>query len=86
MAEDCVPDFAIAGWLMMGVPAGTPREIVVKLNHEVVRILGLPEVREKFIASGVEARSKSPEEMVVFIQEQVEKWGRLFKASGATLE
>ena len=86
MAEAGVPNFDIAGWFMLGAPAGTPRDIIAKLNHEVVRILALPAIREKFIAAGVEARSKSPEEMVVFIQEQVEKWGRLFKASGATLE
>ena len=86
MAEAGVPNFDIAGWFMLGAPAGTPRDIIAKLNHEVVRILALPAIREKFIAAGVEARSKSPEEMVIFIQEQVEKWGRLFKASGATLE
>ncbi len=86
MAEAGVPDFDIAGWFMLGAPAGTPREAIGKLSQEVVRVLGLPEIREKFIAAGVEARSKPSEEMVVFIGEQVDKWGRLFKASGATLE
>lgn len=85
MEEAGVQNFDMAGWFMLGVPAGTPHEIIAKLNQEVVRVLALPEIRARFIASGNEARSKSPEEMVVFIRDEVEKWSRLFKASGATL-
>ncbi len=85
MEEAGVQNFDMAGWFMLAAPAGTPREIIAKLNQEVVRILALPEIRERFIASGNEARSKSPEEMVVFIRGEVDKWSRLFKASGATL-
>ena len=85
MEEAGVQNFDMAGWFMLGAPAGTPREIIVKLNQEVVRILALPEIRERFIASGNEARSKSPEEMAVFIRGEVDKWSRVVKASGATL-
>jgi len=86
MAEAGVPNFDIAGWFVMGVPAATPRDIVARLNQEVVRILRLAEIREKFIASGVEARSSSLEETAAFARDQVEKWGQLFRASGAKLE
>ena len=85
MEEAGVQNFDMAGWFMLGAPAGTPREIIVKLNQEVVRILALPEIRERFIASGNEARSESPEEMAVFIRGEVDKWSRVVKASGATL-
>ena len=86
MAEAGVPDFDIAGWFVLGVPAATPREIIGKLNQEVVRVLSLAEIREKFIASGVEARATTPEETAVFARDQIEKWGRRFRASGAKIE
>ena len=86
MAEAGVPDFDISGWFLLGVPAATPREIVARLNQELVRILSLPEVRERFIASGVEARPTAPEETAAFVRDQVEKWGQRFRASGATLD
>jgi tripartite-type tricarboxylate transporter receptor subunit TctC len=86
MAEAGVPNFDIAGWFVMGVPAATPRDIVARFNQEVVRILSIAEIREKFIASGVEARSSSLEETAAFARDQVQKWGQRFRASGVKLE
>ena len=67
----------------MLAPAATPRELVTKLNVETVRILGLPDVRDRISALGAEIATSSPEEFDRFNRAQIEKWAKVVKLSGA---
>jgi tripartite-type tricarboxylate transporter receptor subunit TctC len=67
-------------------PAGTPREVVSKLNAEVTRILALPDVRERFMAQGVEPMGSTPEQMGEHIRSQMAKWGKVVKDAGVQAE
>ncbi len=84
VAEGGVSGYETSTWGGLVAPAGTPREIVARLNAEVNRILRLPEVRERLAAAGCEPGSGSAEDFARFIASETTKWGAVIKASGAT--
>ena len=85
-AETGIRDFDVSVWLGFVAPAGTPRDIVGKLNQEIVRVLGLPDVREKLASLGLEPGGGTPAEFESYIRAETEKWTRVVKASGFKAE
>jgi tripartite-type tricarboxylate transporter receptor subunit TctC len=83
IAEAGVPGYDAVGWFGLIAPAGTPRDIVAKLNAETVRIMALPEVRDRALATGAEPATGTADEFVAFIATELPKWERVVKASGA---
>jgi tripartite-type tricarboxylate transporter receptor subunit TctC len=87
MAEAGVPEFAIAFWYGLFVPAGTPPEIVKKLFEAATVAAQRPEVKATLAREGTEvALSRSPEEFTAFLVEDAKLWIRLAKESGATAD
>jgi tripartite-type tricarboxylate transporter receptor subunit TctC len=86
VAEAGVPGFSAVGWTALLAPAGTPKAIVDKLNAEVVRVLPLPEVKEKLAGDGSEFGRNTPAELGAFIKAEIAKWGKVIKASGASAD
>ena len=87
MAETGVPDHGYRIWWGLGVPAGTPREIITRLNAAFLESLRLPAVSQKLLAVGVEpSGNNSPEEFRRFMLEDRARGERLVKASGAKLD
>ncbi len=83
MGEAGVPGFDISNWFAYFVPAGTPREVISRLNAEINRGLKLQDVREKLGNVGAEAVGTSPEELAKFVRDESDKFAKLIKASGA---
>ena len=73
-------------WSGLYAPAGTPPEVIAKLNAEVVKILKMPAVREQLAAQGAEPVGDSPEEFARFMRDEIAKWAKLIKISGARVE
>jgi tripartite-type tricarboxylate transporter receptor subunit TctC len=86
VAESGLPGYEAIAWNGLLVPAGTPRDVVARLNAEVKRTLELPEVKERFAAQGFSAAWSPPEQYAAFIQSELAKWAKVVKASGATLD
>jgi tripartite-type tricarboxylate transporter receptor subunit TctC len=84
MAE-VLPGFAVVGWYGVLGPAKLPKPILTKLNAEVVRIVALPEVRERILSDGSEPTTNTPEEFRQFLLADVAKWAKVVKASGAKM-
>jgi tripartite-type tricarboxylate transporter receptor subunit TctC len=63
-------------------PAGTPREIADKLNAEVVRIVNLPDIREKLDGMGVDPLGNSSEQVAEWIRREIARFGPVVKAAG----
>lgn len=82
MPEAGIADFDAVGWFILGAPAATPADILALLNRETVRLLALPEIRERFIASGIEAKSSTPAETGAFIRDELAKWTRVIRTAG----
>ena len=86
MAEAGVPGYEADLWLGLVAPAGTAPAIVNRLHDEVAKILQRPEVRESFIQQGTEPIGSTPEQFAAFLKNDVEKWGKVVKFSGARVE
>lgn len=77
MIEAGVPGFVVAGWYGILAPAGTPAPIVAKLNREIVRILNLPEVRDRLAGDGSEPVGSTPEAFAAHIKSEIVKWRKV---------
>ncbi len=86
VAESGLPGFDVAAWFGLYAPAATPKEIVVKINADVNRVLQLPEVKEKFAALGAEANPMDAEQFPVFLRAEIAKFAKAIADSGATAE
>jgi tripartite-type tricarboxylate transporter receptor subunit TctC len=82
IAEAGLPGYEAVNWFGFATTAGAPRERVLKLNAEIVRILNNPETRERLLALGAEPVGTSPEEFAGFIKSEAVRWGRIVKALG----
>ena len=80
--ETGVANFDYESWNAVAAPRGTPREIVQRLNAEVVRVVALPEVRERLIGLGYEPVSNSTDEFAALIAADLQRFGRLVKEIG----
>jgi tripartite-type tricarboxylate transporter receptor subunit TctC len=79
VATSGLPGFQFNSWFTVMAPAGTPREIVARLNAEILKALADPEVREKLRDQGLTVRGTSPEELAAATREQLARYGRLFR-------
>ena len=86
IAEAGVPGFEVRNWYGVFVPAGTSREIVMRLNGELTKILQMPDVKAKLLESGIEALHGSPEQFAAYIQSETKRWAKVVKDSGARAE
>jgi tripartite-type tricarboxylate transporter receptor subunit TctC len=86
VAESGVPGYEVAVWFGLVAPAGTPREIIQKLNAEVLRILAMPDVRERFVSQGVEPVGSTPEQFGEHIRSQMAKWSKVVQDAGVKAE
>jgi tripartite-type tricarboxylate transporter receptor subunit TctC len=83
---ESLPGYEAIQWYGVLAPAGTAREIVAKLQAEIVRILVLPEVKERLAADGADAVGNRPDEFATYIRAELAKWGKVVKAGGIKLE
>lgn len=81
---ETLPRFEVVNWFGMVLPSGTPREVVVRLNTEISKVLALPEIREKLIAQGTDPVGGSPEEFGIFMKSETAKWARIIRQANIT--
>jgi tripartite-type tricarboxylate transporter receptor subunit TctC len=80
---ETVPGFEATSWFAVYAPAGTPREVVARLNGELKRVFSLPEVTDKLKTLGLEPWISTPEELTRFQAGEITKWAKVVKDSGA---
>jgi tripartite-type tricarboxylate transporter receptor subunit TctC len=76
---ETIPGFEVVNWYGMVLPAGTPREVVMRLNTEIKKVLALPEIKERLLAQGNEPVGSSPEAFAEFIKSESAKWARIIR-------
>ena len=86
IAESGVPGYDATQWYGVLAPAGTPREIVMKLNAEMKKALARPDVREQLAADGTVPVGNTPEEFGAHIKAEIARWAPVVKATGAKPE
>lgn len=86
VAESGLPGFEVSVWFGVLAPAGTPREIVNKLNGAIVKSLQNPDVHERLAGQGAEPIGNTPEQFTAQMQRDLVKWAKVVKDSGAKLD
>jgi tripartite-type tricarboxylate transporter receptor subunit TctC len=86
IAEAGVPGYDANAWFGVFAPAGTPQPIINRLNTDIVKIVKLPEMHDRFLALGAEPVGSTAEEFAAFFRNEVAKWAKVVKASGAQVD
>jgi tripartite-type tricarboxylate transporter receptor subunit TctC len=83
ISEAGVPGYEAVIWLGIMAPTGTPKPIVDKLNAEIRRIVSAPEMKDTWAKQGAVSMSMTTDEFARYLREDIEKWARIVKMSGA---
>ena len=86
MAESGVPGYESGAWFGLAVPAGTPKEIIARMNAEGQKAAKAPEFIKRMSDLGYEIVGGTPEQMAAMIQDEIRRWGPIVKASGAKVD
>jgi tripartite-type tricarboxylate transporter receptor subunit TctC len=83
---DALPGFEVTNWIGIFAPAGTPADIVAKLNSEIMRVMRLPEVQSRLTNEGAKFTPTTPNEFAAFVKSEITKWGKVIRESGARVD
>ena len=86
LQESGVPGYEASVWLALLAPAGTPKDIVAKLNVEILKTMNSSETKKALYDAGVEPTPSTPEEMSDYMIKELERWGKVVKEAGVKLE
>jgi tripartite-type tricarboxylate transporter receptor subunit TctC len=86
IAEAGVPGYEAIVWIGLLAPAGTPREIVAKLNGEIGKLVRTDEVKKLLAPTGMEPDPDTPEQFGAYLRGDYDKWGKVVRESGATVQ
>ena len=79
---ETLPGYSAGPWYGVLAPAGTPPEIVARLNQEIVKILRSPEVKQNLSSEGADPVGSTPAEFAALLRAETERWGKVVKAAG----
>ena len=82
IAETGVKGYEAGSWYGLSAPAGTPKDIVSRLNAETLKVMALPDVKDRLFKAGFEVVTSTPEQFAAFTRDEIQKWGKLVKATG----
>lgn len=86
VAEAGMPGFEAVSWGGVLAPAGTPQPVIDKLNTEIVKILKLPEIKERFAKVGAEVVHSTPDEFAQYIAAETAKWGKIAQSAKVSVD
>jgi tripartite-type tricarboxylate transporter receptor subunit TctC len=82
IAEGGVRGYDFSSWFGFFAPAGTPREIIAKLNREIVHILETPEIKQRLTRDGADVIAGTPQEFAAYLVAETKKWPQVIKQAG----
>jgi tripartite-type tricarboxylate transporter receptor subunit TctC len=86
LAEAGLPGFEATSWFALYAPAHLPKDVQARINAETIRVMNLPDVREKLAGLGLDVNTGTPESLASFMQVETAKWAKVVKESGAKLD
>jgi tripartite-type tricarboxylate transporter receptor subunit TctC len=86
MSEGGLKGFEANNWYGMFAPAGTPKEITVRVHDETVKALAAPDVKKRLLDAGIVATTNTPEQFAAYIDSETKKWAKVIKAANIKVE
>ncbi|HSF21764.1 MAG TPA: tripartite tricarboxylate transporter substrate binding protein [Burkholderiales bacterium] len=86
IAETGVKGYEAGSWYGLSAPTGTSKEIIARLHAEAVKVMALPDVKDRLFNAGFEVVTSNPEQFAAFTRSEIQKWGKLVKATGLKIE
>lgn len=86
LSEAGVPGYDANAWFGVFAPAGTPDAVIARLHNEISKIVKNPEIRDRFLALGAEPAGSTPDQFAAFYRNEVLKWAKVVKDSGAQID
>jgi tripartite-type tricarboxylate transporter receptor subunit TctC len=86
VAESGLPGYEAATWFAFFAPAGTARDIIKRINHEIVRIVATAEMNAKILDQGADPVTATPEQAREFVRSEIAKWGGVIRAVGIKVD
>ncbi|MDB5921513.1 MAG: hypothetical protein JWN13_449 [Betaproteobacteria bacterium] len=86
ISESGLPGYEVTNWYGVMMPAGVPKEVLTKIHAELVKILKMPDVQQRFQAEGGDTTSNTPEQFAAFIKTEITKWSKAVRESGAKVD
>jgi len=84
--ESGVPGYEVTAWNAIYAPAATPKEIITRMNRDVLKLLGLPDVRERLSQLGIDPVGNSPDAAADYLRSETARWGKVIKAANVRAE
>lgn len=86
IAESGVPGYEFTSWNGVHVTAGTPKAVVTRIHAELLKVVALPDVRERMFNLGMEVVGSTPEQLAALVNSDIAKWGKVIKESGVRVD
>jgi len=86
MIESGIAGFEAVNWYALLAPAGTPKDIVGRLNAEAVKAIAAPDVRERLLAQGMEPASSTPAELAAYLRDDIARWAKVVRAGNVKVQ
>jgi tripartite-type tricarboxylate transporter receptor subunit TctC len=86
IAESGLPGFEATSWFALLASPGVPRDVQMRINAEALKVLAMPDVKEKLAGLGLETNPGTPDQLAAVIQSETAKWAKVVKESGAKAE
>ena len=81
-----MPGYEASNWYGVAAPAGTPRAIIMRIHNDMAKAIATTDVKEKMLAQGMDAVSRTPDEFSAYIKSEIGKWAKVIKAAGVKQE
>ncbi len=86
VAESGLPGYEAGSWYGVVAPANTPRPVISRLHAEIVKVLVLPDVRDRLVSQGIDPVGNTPDEFAAYLKSEIGKWAKIIKSTGVTAE
>ena len=86
ISESGLPGYEVTNWYGVMMPAGVTKDVLSKIHGDLVKILKMPDVHQRFQAEGGDTTSNTPEQFAAFIKTEIAKWGKAVRESGAKVD
>ncbi|MGZ5091950.1 MAG: Bug family tripartite tricarboxylate transporter substrate binding protein [Burkholderiales bacterium] len=86
ISESGLPGYEVTNWYGVMMPAGVPKDVLTKIHGDLVKVLKMPDVQQRFQSEGGDTTSNTPEQFAAFIKTEIAKWGKAVRESGAKVD